>query len=297
VIPARDQLWAVLSDYSPKTRARRKVVVLLQAAVDDSGKGEPPAFILAGFVLRVEEWVAFSDAWQAILDKPPKIAYFKMKEAASCTGEFSRFSTSQRDKRVQAFTSLILQYRPLAVRNVIPHGAYQATFRGKIAKQADYPYFLSYYAIIGVLLRYQYLQKWHADSGVDFVFDEQGKESILPQLAWQFAKQIVPAWAKPLIGARPTARDEKAFLPLQAADFLAWHSRRFYLEQSRGKDYHSPAWEALSGLACAEDVWDGERLQKIFQGVRASAALFEYDVPKPWRKTFKRIWREKFKQQ
>jgi len=58
--------------------------VVLQAVVDDSGKSEKPVFLLAGFVLNVDEWTAFADQWQNILDGPPKLEYFKMSEATIC---------------------------------------------------------------------------------------------------------------------------------------------------------------------------------------------------------------------
>jgi hypothetical protein len=133
--------------------------MMLQAVVDDSGKGQKPVFVLAGLVLRQDQWVAFTNSWKAILDTSPKLEYFKMKEAAHCVGQFKRFSTADRDKRLQELVSLILAYQPLAIRNVIPHQAYEEVFKGKIAKGLDYPYFLSFYGIIGALLKYQFSEQ------------------------------------------------------------------------------------------------------------------------------------------
>ena len=266
--------------------------MVLQAVVDDSGKGEPPVFVMAGFVLAAEEWAAFSDHWQAALNKIPKIEYFKMKEAFRLSDQFCGFSVRDRDRKLQELVSVILHYDPLRISNVIPHEAYRTAFRGKIAKQMDYPYFLSYYGVMGALFRYKHLLERHAGQKVDFVFDEQGKEGVAPQRVWNFAKESAPAWAKPLIGSGPVHRDDKTFLPLQAADLLAWQTRRFFLEQSRGGVYRAPEWQALSALRCAEDVWDEGRLKKLYQGIRSTGSTFEYDLSPRERKDLKHQQRE-----
>lgn len=258
----------------------------LQAVIDDSGKGVKPVFVLAGFVLSAYRWSVVADLWQAILDAPPKIAYFKMQEAASSNGEFSRFSTEQRDKKVSELVQLITDYRPLALTDVMPHEAYECVFKGKIAKGLDYPYFLPYHEIMGTLWRYQYNHDWHPDEKADFIFDEQGKESELIQRIWPFTASDVPAAVKKFVGNRPVHRDEKTFLPLQAADLFAWHVRRFYEEKSRGREYNNPAWKALSSLERAENEWTEERLRKIYDGLRKMGLLFEYDIKS--RKVLKR---------
>jgi hypothetical protein len=98
----------------------------------------------------------------------------------------------------------------------------------------------------------------------------------------------MPSYLKPLVGSRPIHRDEKAFLPLQAADMFAWHNRRFYVEKWHGNDYQDSTWNALCTLTCAEDVWTEERLTRIFEGVRTSGLIFEYDLPPKLRKVIKK---------
>jgi hypothetical protein len=250
----------------------------LQAVIDDSGKGVKPVFVLAGFVLSAYRWSIVAELWQKILDAPPKIAYFKMSEASSFSGEFSRFSTERRDKKVGEFVRVITDYRPLVLIDVMPHEAYERVFKGKIAKGLDYPYFLPYHEIMGTLWRYQYNHDWHPDEKVDFVFDEQGKESDLAQRIWVFTASDVPDVIKKFVGRRPIHRNEKTFLPLQAADLVAWHVRRFHEEKSRGTEYNDPTWKAMSSLERAENEWTEERLRKIYGGLREKGALFEYDI-------------------
>ena len=250
----------------------------LQAVIDDSGKGVPPVYVLAGFVLSEYKWTIFAEHWQSILNKPPNVSYFKMQEAAGLRKEFLRFSTKQRDAKVGELVKLITDYRPLALIDVMPQDVYESIFKGKIAKGLDYPYFLPYHEIMGTLWRYQYNKDWHPDEKVEFIFDEQGKESELSQRLWPFTANDVPDAVKKFVGKAPIHRNEKEFLPLQAADLFAWHVRRHHECPDNNQDYLVSAWRALSSLECAKNEWTEARLRKIFDGVRKMGLLFEYDI-------------------
>jgi hypothetical protein len=242
-------------------------------------------------VLTCEEWLPFVDEWKAVLDEHPKIEYFKTKEARSCTRQFARVTTTQRDRKVQRLLSVILNHRPTTLLSAIPYDAYEEAFKGRIAKGTDYPYFLAYYEVIGVWLRYQYFNG-PPNQKVNFVFDEQMKEGDFAQSAWNFGANNMPKAVKSFLGDRPTHRDEKTFLPLQAADMLAWHTRRYYAERSHGREFNDPVWKALRSLPCAEGEMSRERLVKIANGVKASGLVFEYDVPPRLRKMLKRVLAE-----
>ncbi len=268
--------------------------MVLQPVIDDSGKGEKPVFVLAGFVLSLYMWTVFADQWKTILDAHPQIEYFKMKEAANFNGQFANFSTNQRDMKVEKLVSLIMDHKPLALRHVTQQEAYERTFKEKFAKKVDYPYFLSYYGLIGTLLKYQIENEWHRNDISDFIFDEQGSESDWVQKAWSFAVKALPEGFGSLIGEKPRHRNDRTFLPLQAADLFAWHVRRCYAEQSRGKEFSDPNWKRLCSLKCAKDEWDKERLEKLAHRLRASGLVFEYDLKNPkQRKIYRNILRNK----
>ena len=62
------------------------------AFIDDSGSGgDSPYYILAGYSAPKATWAAFWPDWQAALDVPPKLEYFKMSEAESLKGQFRTF--------------------------------------------------------------------------------------------------------------------------------------------------------------------------------------------------------------
>ena len=93
--------------------------MVFQAFIDDSGN-EPQSqiFVLAGFISTHKKWAEFSDEWQAELNKEPKLDYFKMHEAATLLGQFSKdrgWSESLRDNRVMSFVGTARKYATVRV--------------------------------------------------------------------------------------------------------------------------------------------------------------------------------------
>ncbi len=88
---------------------------MMEAYADDSGTGDPPVFLLAGFVGRAERWAEFSERWIEALRGRPRLKYFKMKEAAALEGQFKGWSESDRDKRLATLVDIIKDYGFLAV--------------------------------------------------------------------------------------------------------------------------------------------------------------------------------------
>jgi hypothetical protein len=82
-----DRVMAMFSGIPSRLRFRQSVVVL-QAVIDDSGRGQGPAFILAGWIADPGKWANFSDAWDTVLHAPPSIEYFKMSDAWYFKKEF-----------------------------------------------------------------------------------------------------------------------------------------------------------------------------------------------------------------
>ncbi len=291
---AVDYVRALVSGFPSRTWADRKMAVL-QAMADDSGKSQDPVFVLAGLVMNADEWIQFTDSWDAILNKVPRIEYFKMNEAHNREEQFAKFSPTERDQRVRDFTNLIMIYRPLAIADVVPHDLYKRFFAGKFGRRADYPYFISAYSLTSMVMRYQILNGWNLGEKTDFIFDEQGKEGDLIKLSWSRAKEFIPPECRPLAGGTPIYQDEKKFLPLQAADLVAWHVRRFYWERDAGRSFVSLEWERLSKLEWSKNEWTLERLENLATKIRASGQIFEYDMKSSrLRKLFRKVHSAKF---
>ena len=105
----------------PSDERERRTFVVFQIAIDDSGRGQEsdPAFVLAGYAARVQNWEAFSDRWQEVLHKRPRLEYLKAKEAYSLQDQFKGWTPPQRDKRLLELIALIHQFSPSGVKLVI----------------------------------------------------------------------------------------------------------------------------------------------------------------------------------
>jgi hypothetical protein len=207
----------------------------LQAWIDDSGS-EPQStfFVLGGFVAQHDQWAAFSDQWQAVLDQSPKLEYFKMNEAFRLRGQFDTrrgWTEENRDRRVMEFTEIIRDHAIVRVSASIQHADYTryiASIPMPVRKLAvDNPYVqLADQLILAVAVK----SDLHGlNQPCDFYFDEQQDFSAELIANWADFKALIKTSGRAglyeLIGSQPSFRDEKIFLPLQAADLYAWHVR------------------------------------------------------------------------
>src|SRR5690348_7326461 len=100
----------------PRRLWGEKLLVMLQAFIDDSeGKSGRRPLVLAAYVHAAEEWIQFSDAWDAALHEEPRIEYFKMVEAQNLRGEFKGWSHKARTKKLFRLAKVIAEFGPLSL--------------------------------------------------------------------------------------------------------------------------------------------------------------------------------------
>jgi Protein of unknown function (DUF3800) len=219
--------------------------MVLQAYIDDSGntpQGETAhqdRFVLAGFAATAPKWEKFSDRWSEVLNKNPKIEYFKMNAVADGGKPFITESgmTIAHEFRLQKLNELaevILGLEPLPIVVSLRWHEYERIVRGNVPAKLDSPYAVLFYQSMRYMHEFQIkVNKLLPERGfgflpVDFIFDEQG--AVGPQaLQWHTRlAQVVPEPYKTMMGNTPVFRNDVAVVPLQAADMLAWHIRRAY---------------------------------------------------------------------
>ena len=178
---------------------------------DESGKGDPLVFAMAGIIARAEEWAAFDDAWRTrVLAVSPAVEAFHMVEAVAAK-EFHR---------IQAAGAVLREHHfpVLAVTTFMQD--YNAVIKGRITRRLDSPYFTSCQMIMEQALQ------WEIDHGIDepidFIFDEQHGESDYLQSIWTPFVQGLPPELRKRFGQRPIHADDAKYPALQAADTLAW---------------------------------------------------------------------------
>ncbi|MEO9189595.1 MAG: DUF3800 domain-containing protein [Acetobacteraceae bacterium] len=211
-------------------------MVMFQAFADDSGKGDPLIFVMAGFVSEASRWAEFSNEWKAVLETAPQIRYFKTKEAAALRGQFDLFDETTRRDKIDALLDVIHRNVDYGIVRAVDTRAYMECVNGKVSVTLDSPYFFVAVEFMKATLQRQY--EIGKKGSVEFIFDEQHGESREIQVFWdQAMRPNVTAWMRRRMGQRPTWRDDVECVPLQAADLLAWTYRRMAEDWKAGKKF------------------------------------------------------------
>lgn len=199
---------------------------------DDSGKGGP-YFVIGGLTATVNQWLAFSREWQAALDEPPKLEYFKFTEAFNLQGQFHRrrFKATERNARGRKFLKAINRHCALAQAVITDAAAHKALYGGKFSATVDQPFVATYtYQMQLTAIR---LNDAGARAKVDFIFDEMDDTQLLEvRRAHWVMKTFYPELAERL-GEPPITRDDKDLVALQAADLIAGAVRQQYEDEKK----------------------------------------------------------------
>lgn len=118
-----DFVRGLVCGYGRSTREKVKLL-MLRAFVDDSHMGQPPVYILGGWIAPAETWARFSDAWQDVLWMAPRIEYFKYAEAMNSNGQFNGISSERRDEKVRLLLKVIEDHSLFGISSIIPASTY-----------------------------------------------------------------------------------------------------------------------------------------------------------------------------
>jgi len=247
--------------------------MMLQGFIDDSGNdGKSPVFVLAGFLSSVEKWEVFSDDWDAVLnpDQGFRVGPLKMSEVFRNRIRGSRYfgwQDDDRDERLKRLIKVINSHAMHGIISVIPYEPYNRLVKGKFNPPAlDRPYFLSFFGVMTHLFKLNRHLK--IDDKIEFIFDSQDSENK-PLLAAEYDRfvSVSPPEVKSMSAGYQFKRDED-FAPLQAADMLAWHARKYYFDAHNGRDpTKDPSHPYLANMLMPEhdiiDFWDEDRMIEI----------------------------------
>jgi hypothetical protein len=200
----------------------------LQVFADESGgKGQGRFFAMAGLLGHSEDWGLFSADWGACLRQSPAIRRFKMKDAASCTGEFHGWCGKDRDAKLLALVRIINRYAKSVTYSVIDLEAHAKSWAVTCPKPMNDPYFYPFLNIMTSTCLDLWDHAWREP--FEAIFDENliiGKRAR----SWYSLMVHVVHHQEPeasaLMPVDPIFRSDDEALPLQAADLYAWCFRR-----------------------------------------------------------------------
>ena len=192
----------------------------VKAFIDDS-MADNEVLVMAGYIADLTRWQSFSVEWNELLGMRPRWDRFKMTEIASShdairwerAGWFYRVV----ERHAQAFVACAVEIEGL--RRVVREL--------ELGRQFNNPYQFGLYAVCDATMQFQ--QELGITEPIDFVFDERGEKGQVRE-AWPLYTQTVPTEFAKRMGREPRFEDDAEHLPLQAADLLAWHVRKHWLQ-------------------------------------------------------------------
>lgn len=207
----------------------------IQVVADDSGtKGTGTHLVFGGLMGRNTDWANFTDAWQECLSRHPRVDYFKLAEAAKRSGAFTGFNELQRDEKLRALARVVSRFHLVAITVTVVLADHSPSAGSDLSSLAaprhrararyinnsfEHPYYsarmLFFFAAIKAL--------WEGGIREPFDLIVDHHPSLGSRNAELFGVQraIVPDDMRSIAPTAPVERDDKIFLPLQAADMIA----------------------------------------------------------------------------
>lgn len=237
---AADRLWSFVVGYG--SNAGKRLLMFLQANIDDSEDHEGGTFVLGGYIAPAASWDAFVAEWESLVatdgvyDEPGSPRYFKMK----------RMARQSRLPRVEGFYRIIEKHALAALScsfNIHDLArAKRRIFCPGVAVNLDDldKYVFAYRLLLDAFhgKRDEFPEALPPTEKVDFIFDFQ-KQAERFLRVWNDYIERRPKNLADIYGERPVPKDEKEWLPLQAADLWAWWVRKWVIE-GREDEMHRP---------------------------------------------------------
>ncbi len=234
--------WASYLSGLPRDVRRRRVIVTIQAFVDESGgKGQGPLLVLAALIGQASQWAEFSGQWADALAAPPTIRYFKTREAVGLSGEFGNWTRSSRDRKLQDLIRVLNDFRLTELHVALDLGAFDRTVAAVAAKPLADPYFHAFHMAI-LAITADLLSTRGQSEPFEIIFDESVIFGPRAKSWYPILREIVDPEFRAILPIDPIFRDDRTDLPLQASDLFAW----LFRTELSGSD-NPLAW-VLAGL-------------------------------------------------
>jgi hypothetical protein len=248
--------------------------------IDDSGKSDPPVFVLGGLALSSDMIASFEAEWAWVLSSDPAIPYFKMKEAQSRRGPFKRMATADRDRKVLLLAEVLQRHAKTLISVVVQHDDYRRVFEGQMMPAMDRPYEIIFHLIIANA--FKLCKAANINDPVEFIFDRQRDHEKSLQATYEVTRKGMMPELQKFFAADPRHADDKDEVALQAADMVAWHVRRSWRQGFAGLRTASSAGPIIANIEGSHEVITENMLRQIAKGaistIRNMKTLFPYEA-------------------
>ena len=210
---------------------------MLRAYVDDS-KANEQLLVLAGYVAPPSAWHEFSTDWRLLLNAPPAWTEFKMHRA----------SAKKHRARAESFFRVVEKYALVGIICAVEIGPLRSIRKELcLPNYFDNPYVFGIRAIMDATAQ-------TLGAPISFVFDERGEGQSVER-AWDRWRDSVPDLHGRL-PAKPVFAKSEVELPLQAAEIIAWHSRKHWLKHKNLSADVELSWIVNNRIPCHRVLWD-----------------------------------------
>jgi hypothetical protein len=198
---------------------------------DESGTHGKGDYFISGYLAHKTTWDAFRNAWNKALkaDSPKPIKYLKMSEWQHREGEFCGWSDDEANRKLEHMLfvlSVFLKNGHICEHScVISWEMYNRCTTGAFREIFDNPYYLNFKQVVMRACQRAVLVDPDFAGKIDFVLDEGNSAERGTPGHYIYVKAFAEPEVSKCMGSLTFAND-KDEPGLQAADMLAWHSRR-----------------------------------------------------------------------
>jgi hypothetical protein len=241
---------------------------MLQIWLDESGENNPPVFVLAGYLHHAEKWPLFADEWQKLLAIEPKLNYIKSYEAFGLRDQFKGWTEDDRDKKLMDFVQIIEHYTAGSYAFIIEHENFREILQQKFPPFKS-PYTFCYAATLYAMVyaMNELRKKEDIDDKIELIFDQNLRRRKSAAGAYKDMLQLVEDEVAQGVGRKePRFEDDKEFMPLQAADLLAYCMRvKHDADRRHDRVRRSPVYKALESIPRRAEVVMTKQMMNQFR--------------------------------
>ena len=209
----------LLSKFPSQMPERDKFLFVIDAYLDESGThaGSPYA-VVAGFMATAAMWDKFVPEWQEALDSQ-NLEYFRMSRFENYRPPFTDWSKELHEQFLQILLDIITTNLGASLGMAIPMDLYDSILSDQAKAFCGGPYGLAAQLLfIGAA---KGVQKINPNAWINYTLEDgaEGKGQILHSYE-NVKKDPIRTESFRLLGI--SFQDKRKFLPLQAADFIAY---------------------------------------------------------------------------
>jgi hypothetical protein len=194
---------------------------MISAYFDESGTHDGSVAIsVAGYSARPEVWISFEKRWLDALGRYG-LDHFHMTDFVARKPPFDRLTDPERHELMVSLVACVVDHDLGGVAAVMKRGDFPIAANPALRRRASDPYFLLMMRVLVHLALYAA----HTRDRVMFTFDRRKKFTELGG-AMHSAMLSVHPWLNQFVADALVFGSTREFVPLQAADLLAWEAYR-----------------------------------------------------------------------